>query len=224
MHNLSSYDLVMDEVPTPSELSLVELASIIERDEITSADDVAVIRDADELARRSRERLHELVATARKRGTSWQSIGDALGVSRQAAFKRFNVQNEGEPMSAQIVNLLDSTSEVFRMLDAGDYESVKARMTYACARALSKRKLMGVWDEVVRESGRLEGCADTSAQTPDGSTALSKFTNRHLNTGAIVQTTLQHEAGEWIGRVAYNGSGKITGILIAPPGTENLPF
>lgn len=214
----------MSEVPTPSGVSLVELASFVEGGVSPPADEIALIRDADELARRSRERLHELVAAARERGTSWQSIGDALGVSRQAAFKRFSVQNEGEPMSAQIVNLLDRTSEVFQSLDAGDYESVRAHMTYTCTRALSKRKLMGVWNQVASESGRLEACSDSTVQTPDGSTALSKFTNRHLNTGAIVQTTLQHEAGEWIGRVAYNGSGKITGILIAPPGTENLPF
>ena len=61
-------------------------------------------------------------------------------------------------------------------------------------------------------------------QTADGSTALGKLANRHLSTGAIVQVTLRHETGEWMSRVAYNGSGKITGILIAPPGTRDLPF
>lgn len=81
-----------------------------------------------------------------------------------------------------------------------------------------------MWNQVSSDSGRLEACSDSTVQTPDGTTTVTKFMNRHLSTGAIVQTTLRHEAGEWIGRVAYNGSGKITGIVIAPPGAQNLPF
>jgi len=127
-------------------------------------------------------------------------------------------------MPEQTTDLLERTRDVFAHLDAGDYEAVRAHMTYTCGRALTKRKLMSVWDQVRSDSGRLEACVDMTAQTADGSTTLSKFANQHLNTGAIVQTTLRHEAGEWIGRVGYNGTGKITGILIAPPGSRDLPF
>lgn len=183
-----------------------------------------MIRRADELVRRSHKHLNALVSTARGQGVSWQAIGDALGVSRQAAFKRFDAKDEREPMTDQTVDLLDRTQAVFHHLDAGDYEAVRAHMTYTCARALSKRTLMGVWDQVRSDTGRLEACVDPTAQTADGSSTLSRFANRRLSTGAIVQVTLQHEAGEWMGRVAYNGSGKITGILIAPPGSRDLPF
>jgi hypothetical protein len=214
----------VDDASNSTEQSLADLASLVERGTRTPTDDVALIRDADELARRSRARLHELVGAAREGGTSWQAIGDALGVSRQAAFKRFGSAREEEPMTTQVVDLIDRTSELFRSLDAGDYDAVRAHMSYACARALSKRKLMGVWNQVSSDSGRLEACSDSTVQTPDGTTTVTKFMNRHLSTGAIVQTTLRHEAGEWIGRVAYNGSGKITGIVIAPPGAQNLPF
>lgn len=183
-----------------------------------------MIRHADELVRRSHERLSELVSTARSHGVSWQAIGDALGISRQAAFTRFGTKDEGEKVPEKMTDLLDRTSDVFAHLDAGDYEAVRAHMTYACGRALTKRKLMSVWNEVRSDSGRLEACVDVTAQTADGSTTLSKVVNQHLSTGAIVQATLRHEAGEWVGRVAYNGTGKITGILIAPPGTRDLPF
>ena len=191
----------------------------------SSADDpLALIRQADELVRRSHERLNELVAAARAQGVSWQAIGDELGVSRQAAFKRFGAKHEGDTMTEQTTDLLERTSEVFAHLDAGDYEAVRAHMTYTCGRALTKRRLMSVAEEVRADSGRLEACVDLTAQTPDGSSALGRFANRHLSTGAIVQATLRHEAGEWIGRVAYNGAGRITGLLIAPPGTRDLPF
>lgn len=183
-----------------------------------------MIRQADELVRRSRERLQELVSTARSHGVSWQEIGGTLGVSRQAAFKRFGTKSEGAMMAAPVTDLSDRTSAVFARLDAGDYEAVRAHMTYACGRALTKRKLMSVWDQVRSDTGRLEACVDSTVQTADGSTPLSTLANRHLSNGAIVQVTLQHEAGEWIGRVAYNGFGKITGILIAPPGSRDLPF
>lgn len=183
-----------------------------------------MLRHADELVRRSRERLQELVTTARSHDVSWQEIGGALGVSRQAAFKRFGTKGEGEIVGASVTDLSNRTSEVFAYLDAGDYEAVRAHMTYACGRALTKRKLMSVWDQVQSETGRLDACVNATVQTADGSTPLSKFANRYLSTGAIVQVTLQQEAGEWVGRVAYNGSGKITGILIAPPGSRDLPF
>lgn len=183
-----------------------------------------MIRQADELVRRSRNLMQELVLTARSHGVSWQEIGGALGVSRQAAFKRFGTKDEGATMTAPVIDLAERTSEVFANLDAGDYEAVRAHMTYACGRALTKRKLMSVWDQVRSDTGRLEACVDSTVQTAEGSTPLSRLANRHLSTGPIVQVTLRHEAGEWIGRVAYNGSGKIIGILIAPPDSRDLPF
>jgi hypothetical protein len=36
------------------------------------------------------EVLHEHVGLLRKRGVSWAEIGDALGISRQAAWERFS--------------------------------------------------------------------------------------------------------------------------------------
>lgn len=217
--------------PERDQPSLLELASLVECkvDKAQSpGDEIAMIRAADELLVRSQERLSELVANARSQGVSWQSIGEALGVSRQAAFKRFSnpvhALQRGELMPQQTIDLTKRTEDVFRLLDAGDYEAVRANMTYTCARALSKRKLMGVWEQVVADTGRLQNFGDSTVQTPDGTTALTKFANRHLITGAIVQTVLNHEAGEWWGRVAYNGAGKITGILIVPPGSQNLTF
>lgn len=210
-----------------SGLSLAELASLVEdgggETPPQPGDEVMLIRHADALLRGSHARLSELVSIARSHGVSWQAIGDALGVSRQAAFKRFST-DQGETMTEPTTDLLARTSRVFTQLDAGDYEAVRADMTYACGRALTKRKLMGVWDQVRSDSGRLEESIDATVRTADGSTAVSKFANRHLSTGAIVQVTLRHEAGEWIGRVAYNGSGKITGIIVAPPGSRDLPF
>ncbi len=203
--------------------TLSELASRVEAGPERSGDELPIIGQADELTRRSQNRLAELVSIARSRGVSWQAIGTELDISRQAAFKRFG-SGAGETTTEESTDLLARTVEVFTQLDADDYEAVRAHMTYACGRALTRRRLMSVWHQIRDDSGRLEECVDVTARTPDGSTTLSRFANRHLSTGAIVQTTLRHETGEWIGRVAYNGSGKITGIVIAPPDARNLPF
>ncbi|WP_035771016.1 hypothetical protein [Arthrobacter sp. Br18] len=194
----------------------------------TTSDEITMIRRADELTKLSHARLHELVAAARGRGVSWQAIGDALGVSRQAAFKRFSITVEntaGENERTQpTIDLIERTTNVFQSLEAGDFAAVKELMTYTCSRALTKRKVMSLWSEITTTTGHLEACTETTVQTPDGRTTLGKLANRHLLAGAVVQTTLKHEAGWWIGRVAYNGAGKITGILIAPPYSQNLPF
>lgn len=199
--------------------------------EHTPQDDAAAgeaIRSADALTRASHSALTTIVVAARHAGVSWQVIGDALGVTRQAAFKRFGpateATKEGTDMTDQSIDLMERTRDVFERLNAGDYEAVRAEMTYTCARKLTKRTVMAVWDQVVRDTGQLEACDELTVRTPDGTNALGKFANRHLSTGAIVQTTLRHEAGDWLGRVAYNSSGKITGLLIAPLGAEDLPF
>lgn len=221
----------MEQDRTSEEWSLTELAFRVGdgADAVpASGNEIATIRAADQLERRAHDRLQELVDLARSRDVSWQSIGDALGISRQGAFKRFgghfDTTREGTTMAKPSIDLIDRTESVFQSLSVGDYEAVRALMTYTCARALTKRKIMAVWNEVVGATGQLEACVSSTVRTPDGRTGLDKFANRHLMSGAVVQTTLRHEAGEWIGRVAYNGSGKITGLLIAPPGASDLPF
>ncbi|PJJ63522.1 hypothetical protein [Compostimonas suwonensis] len=209
----------------PRDATLTQLASAVDSGTITESDDVvALIRCADELAKRSQTRLHELVAAARGRGVSWQSIGEGLGVSRQATFKRFNGHMPEGNETRSAIDLIERATDVFRSLEAGDFEAIRVRMTYTCSRVLTKRKLLTVWEEVTTASGRLQACVDSTVQTPDGRSTLEKAANRHLLGGAVVQTTLQHDAGEWIGRVAFNGSGRITGILIAPIASQNLPF
>ncbi len=191
-----------------------------------SAAEVAVAVD---IERAAETHLRAAVDAARARGASWQLIGEALGVSRQAAFKRFGsaaaLEAGGDLMTKPVVNLEERTEAVFRMLSNKDYAGVKALMTFTCARTLTQKKVMAVWDGVVQQTGALESFSDTSVQTADGRNILLQQINQYLGGGLVGQTQLNHEAGEWIGRVAYNGSGKITGLLIVHPlSATNLPF
>ncbi len=184
---------------------------------------------ADAIERASHAHLMHTVAIARARGVSWQAIGESFGITRQAAYKRFGTPattDRGEvTMSKPTIDLIERTEKIFADLSNGDYAGVKALMTFTCSRILTKKKVMGVWEQVLTESGQFESCSETVVQTADGRNILLQQINQYLAGGLICQSQVNHEAGEWIGRVSYNGSGKITGLLIVHPmQAQNLPF
>ncbi|MCS5723383.1 hypothetical protein N1028_18890 [Herbiconiux sp. CPCC 203407] len=182
---------------------------------------------AEELGREAQVQLQDAVTAARAHGVSWQNIGRTLGVSRQAAFKRFSLAADshiGGDTDPASVDLYARTATVFSSLAAGDFDAVKALMTFTCSRQLTRRKVMGVWSELEQSAGPFELCTDLVATTLDGRTIAEKILNRHLVGGVVIQTRLVHEKQDWTGRVAYNGSGRITGLLIAPLGATDLAF
>jgi hypothetical protein len=184
------------------------------------------VRWADELGRLSEVRLRAAVHDARINGVSWQSIGDVFEISRQAAFKKFSAMHDESKeyldMTQPTTDLVDRTESVFRSLNEGDFGAVKSLMTYTCSRSLTKKKVMGMWDTMVQSTGRLESISNTVLQSADGRDTFERLANRHLLIGVVGQAELHHEAGEWIGRVAYSERGKITALLVAPAGSENL--
>lgn len=193
------------------------------------ADALRAVELGNEIERVAHAHVESSVAVARVRGVSWQAIGTVFGITRQAAFKRFGITSTAvigeETMSNPIIDLAARTEDVFEHLSKGDYGFVKSLMTFTCSRTLTKKKVMGVWDQVVADSGKFESCSKTTIQTADGTNVVSQKINQYLGGGLTGQTQINHEAGEWLGRVAYNGAGKITGILIVHPmQATNLPF
>lgn len=190
---------------------------------------VEAVALAQRIERQAGEHLEDTVAVARTRGASWQDIGTALGISRQAAYKRFGA-TEGTAQgaagaSSPIIDLIARTEAVFTHLSRDEFAAVRAMMTFTCARALTKKKVMRVWRDAVDQSGAFLSCSGTTMQTADGSTVLAQKLNQYLAGGLTGQTLLQHEAGEWVGRVAYTGTGKIAGLLIVHPAqAANMPF
>ncbi|MCS5731331.1 DUF3887 domain-containing protein [Herbiconiux moechotypicola] len=156
----------------------------------------------------SENRLRESVTAARAAGASWREIGDALGTSRQAAFTRF-----GDETGRSGDQLALRTTQLFESLSAGDYESVRTMMSYSCARALTKRKLLGAWADAVRASGAFVGCANAVPQQPDGRTPIERWAHRQLVTH-VFQTALHFARDDLTGRVAYDSAGRVIGILM----------
>ncbi len=219
-----------DAVTTLQQLvSLVARATAVDESEHGEAQAVRGIEAAEAIEQASRAHLQNAVAVARAKGIPWQVIGDALGITRQAAFKRFGTQKTTESgedtMSKPMIDLTRRTEEVFEQLGKENYAAVKSMMTFTCSRILTRKKVAAVWNQVLTESGQFESCSGTVIQTADGRNVVEQQINQHLGSGLVGQTQVNHEAGEWLGRVAFNGSGKITGMLIVHPmQAQNLPF
>ncbi|MCP2335134.1 hypothetical protein [Actinomadura rupiterrae] len=67
---------------------------------------LAEVAAAAEAVRRADDHLRAAVEAARASGRTWQEVGDALGITRQAAFQRFGRPIDprtGTPMSTNVL-------------------------------------------------------------------------------------------------------------------------
>lgn len=159
--------------------------------------------------------LRDSVERAQADHVPWQQIGDVLGISRQAAFQRFRNGDDpqgGSSMKSTNQNALIPRSEgVYHHLAQGDYPSVGQQMTFLVQRMLTEGKVMGVWSEATALSGALESLGESFVR-PSGSSV-------------VVETPLSFEAGDLVGRIAFNRRGKIVGmLLLRPEDAPSAPF
>ncbi|MCG8656747.1 hypothetical protein EU513_12345 [Yimella sp. RIT 621] len=174
---------------------------------------------ADQRLNHARIALDEAVAAARADGASWQAIGQVLGMSRQAVFKRFgrpDPHTGAAPVRA-VQPLIAATEAVFTDLANGRAASLVERMTPVAAAVLAVRDMEATWAAVERADGPLVRCRDLAVRTPAD-------TGTELAGGVVVATTLECESGSWHGRVAWDGWDRIAGILIVPDDRPGLPF
>jgi hypothetical protein len=196
--------------------ALIEFA-----DDFDNLDSTVTTRDAEvalqrieiaaELKALTDQALRDAVEQARSHDVSWQMIGDVLGITRQAAFQRF--RNPDDPRGFNAMKTQNNTTlvpgaeAVYHHLAAGDYQSVARQMTFLAQRVLNEKKVMGVWSDVIAMAGNLESLGESFVR-PSGS-------------NVVVETPLLFEAGDFVGRIAYNRRNKITGMLILRP--EDVP-
>lgn len=176
---------------------------------------------------RAKADLTAAVRDARRRGATWAEIGEALGMTRQAAFKRFGeVTNPadgraitGGHMSIEKVRLL--TEEVFDLVSTGDYASLEQLLHPEVRSELPESLVAGTWERVLSEMGAKEGYTDTHVVLPGG----DRIEEDETVLGTVVGvTTLNLEAGELMGRVAIDDQLRVVGLLIVPVGQQHLPF
>lgn len=194
---------------------------------MASRRDPAALRgvvDAEAAVRQAQRDLHDAVAEARSVGHTWADVGAALGITRQAAFKRFGGPRDprtGATMTATpTTGLIGATEEVFARIDSGDYDAVRTRMPDDVAAVLTREVVLDTWARAVADTGNLESCRGTRLELPDR-TAVDE--GAEVLGTVVGHTELVCAAGTWIGRIAWDEQRRIAGLLVVPPGAD-YPF
>lgn len=176
---------------------------------------------------RAKENLTSTVRDARSNGRTWAEIGEALGMSRQAAFKRFGeVTNpatgqkiKGVRMSIDTIR--QTTEQVFDLIATGDYGSLDKLIHPDVREELPDSLIAETWAMVLKEIGAKESFEDTHVEMPAG----ERITEDADILGTVVGvTTVSFEAGEMMGRVALDDQMRVVGLLIVSTDASDVPF
>jgi len=175
----------------------------------------------------AQEDLRGAVARARRAGASWADLGRVLGVTRQAAFKRFGSPTDprdGRPMRGRAPSEVAAlTIRAVTLLADGDAAALRALMTPGVAKELTEGVLRETWARAVAETGPLVAVDQPQIRHPDG-TPEAEVDGAEV-TGVLVGVTrIRCEAGEWEARVASDTDGRLVGLLVVVPGSLGHPF
>ncbi len=162
------------------------------------------IRHAVSIQAASEDVVRAVVQQARRDGATWQVVGDALGVSRQAAFQRYGKPIDprtGEPMdTTPLAGAAELAASVIDDLASGRWSHVTERFDPAMRDGLSEDALAAAWAQIVGLSGAFEGCGE-----PDVARAGDV---------TITNTPLSMEAGDYTARIAFRDDRTIAGLHI----------
>lgn len=148
--------------------------------------------------------VRAVIQQARADGATWQVIGVALGVTRQAAFQHYGKPMDprtGEPMNT--TPLPEATTlavAVIEDLAAGRWSQVTDRLDPVMRDGLSEEALGAAWAQVVGLSGAFETHGAPVAARADEMT--------------ITNTPLHFEAGDYTARIMFRDDRSIAGLYI----------
>ena len=172
---------------------------------------ITAVRTAHEQVAQATRTLEDAVQAARAGGATWQLIGSAIGVTKQAAAQRFSETVYNARSLSQIqVELEQITEALFAALAHGDIEHVHSHMTYTTARLLSKRKILKTWQQVLKACGPF--------------IEVKKTVVEQAGSGFTVTYRLRHENGEPVGQLSFNSARKVTGLVIFNDDSTPLPW
>ncbi len=171
---------------------------------------VGAVAAARELSAAADAALQAAVDRARATGVSWREIGDVLGTSRQAAFQRFGHPidpRSGEPMSRDVPpDAADRAVAVLSWHDEGRYDELIAEFDDNLRRVLDADRMAGGRAHMAGRFGRLERMGEPFAY--------------RAGDDIIVEVPLHFEAGDARGLVRFDADGKVAGLAIRPPRTD----
>ncbi|QIK72536.1 hypothetical protein G7070_09960 [Propioniciclava coleopterorum] len=167
--------------------------------------------------------LGRSVTAAHDAGHTWQEIADTLGVSRQAAYKRFAHAELGDPTTTVAPDHTPTEAaarDAASLFGRDDLASLRARMTSTCARSLGVKRLRTVRAQIVDAIGAHESIGAATLHHLDGEPLRGRAP------GPIVgRVVLHHEEGDAVAHVALNRRGRVLGITVRIAGApESWPL
>ncbi|WP_291413144.1 DUF3887 domain-containing protein [Actinophytocola sp.] len=161
---------------------------------------------AREQARSAEDALRQAVERARDAGHTWQEIGDVLGTSRQAAFQRFgrpvDPRTGAEMTRDALPGAADHAVALLAELVVGRWAAVRRDFDGPMLAEITEDKLASVWTQMAANIGRYERMGDPYVL--------------RAGTHTVVSVPLFCEAGEVLGRVAFNADGTVGGLYLLP--------
>lgn len=148
--------------------------------------------------------VRAVVRQARDNGATWQIVGDALGVTRQAAFQRYGKPIDprtGEPMNTTpLTGAAALATAVIGDLAAARWSRVAEQFDPTMRTGLSEEALAAAWAQIVGLSGAFEQHGDPVAARAGDVT--------------ITDTPLAFEAGDYTARITFRDDRTIAGLHI----------
>lgn len=171
-----------------------------------SSSPLGVVAAARELSAAAAASLQASVDRARAAGHSWREIGDVLETTRQAAFQRFGRPIDprtDKPMSRQTLpGAEDKAIEILGCIIEGRWEDARRDFGEQMLQAINADRIAQAWARTVAQVGGYERMGEPLVFPVDDAT--------------VVDLPLFFEAGDFTGRVTFDGDGRVIGLLLRP--------
>ncbi|WP_018156658.1 hypothetical protein [Demetria terragena] len=177
---------------------------------------LARIRASDDAFAAARVDLAQSVTAAREAGHTWAEIGDVLGMTRQAAFKRFATSiREAKVSSVRTTKaLFEAAERAVRQLDSGQIATLRKSLTPHALDVISEEALRTAWAETTAAIGPLRA---VELLTVEQSGVAVAEDVPMVKGPAVVCMALVHQGGDWQAKVAFDDGDQISGLLVIPP-------
>ncbi|MGW5875913.1 DUF3887 domain-containing protein [Nocardiopsis terrae] len=148
--------------------------------------------------------VRAVVQQARRNGATWQTVGDALGVSRQAAFQRYGKPVDprtGQPMNTTpLPGATELAASTVDDLASGQWTRVTEQFDPTMRDGLPEDALAAAWAQIIGLAGAYEGHGEPEAARAGDMT--------------VTNTPLSFEAGDYTARITFRDDRTIAGLHI----------
>lgn len=167
-------------------------------------DGLTSVAAAFERASAADDALRNAVDEARALGRTWQEIGDAIGTSRQAAYRRFGrpVTMNTPGTEAALPGAAEKAVALLADLIAGRWADVRRDFDVRMTATLTTGRLADAWTETVAMLGACERMGEPGTLRVGGYT--------------VVHVPLHCAAGEATARVSFDDDGAVAGLHLVP--------